>query len=115
MADVSSPVARPPSDPFAQMVGVVYAAIDETNAVRGPERALARSPDAVLFGEGAQLDSLGFVILAVTIEEKIEEIWGEAVSVIEVVVAAELPQWTVASLAERLAATLEVPVLRAAP
>lgn len=86
---------------------LIYDAIGEVNQTRDPAQAIPASPETVLIGEAGQLDSLGFVTLAVTVEEQIERLFNETVSVIELVTARETTEWTVASLAARLSELLE--------
>jgi acyl carrier protein len=86
---------------------VIHDAIEEVNQTRDPGQAVPASPETVLIGEAGQLDSLGFVALAVTIEEQIERLFNEPISVIELVTAGEASCWTVDSLAARIAELLE--------
>jgi hypothetical protein len=54
----------------------IYQAIDETNLQLPPGRQLAKSPETLLFGKGAVLDSLGLVNFVVTAEQRLDEIFG---------------------------------------
>ena len=64
-------------------------AVDRFNAMLPPEKALPSEPGTVLTGAGGALDSLGFVNLAVALEEGIQGRFGREISVIDIV--AELP------------------------
>ena len=49
----------------------VEAAVDETNEDRPAGERIAKEPEAVLFGRGGRLDSLGLVQFLVAVEEEI--------------------------------------------
>jgi len=51
----------------------IHAAIDEVNAILPPDMHLSRQPDAVIFGKGGKLDSLGLVNFVLAVEEKLEQ------------------------------------------
>ena len=91
---------------YQRALQLVYDAIDIVNETLEPEQRLTHTPDTVLLGEGGNLDSLGFVNFAVTVEEGLERDFGQNVSVMEIVTASERGHWTVADLAERIAACL---------
>lgn len=52
---------------------ILYPAIEEINETLDEGEKLAKSPDSVLFGEKALLDSIGLVNFIVTVERNIEE------------------------------------------
>jgi acyl carrier protein len=54
------------------IVECLYAAVDETNALRPGEPPLEKSTDTALFGSASALDSLGLVNFVVAAEQKIE-------------------------------------------
>lgn len=86
-----------------QFLQLLYEAVALINQERKPEEALGRSPDAVVMGRFASLDSLAFVNFVSTVEEKIERTYGWQVSLIDVMVNDENPEWTIGALASRLA------------
>lgn len=54
-----------------RVMATLYEAIDEFNGFQPPERQLEKSPETVLLGPQARLDSLGLVSLIITIEQRI--------------------------------------------
>lgn len=52
---------------------LVFAVIEDVNAQLPDGHQLQQSEDAVLFGKGGQLDSLGLVNFIVAVEQKIED------------------------------------------
>ncbi|HEC14569.1 MAG TPA: hypothetical protein ENI72_02315, partial [Rhodospirillales bacterium] len=50
----------------------VFTAIDLVNAEMPKSMWLRKSPEAVLFGEGREIDSLGLVSLFAAVEDRIE-------------------------------------------
>lgn len=91
---------------YLQAVQLLYDAIGVANETLEPGQRLTLTPDTVLLGEGGKLDSLGFVNFAVTVEEGLERDFGQNVNVMDIVTASERVHWTVADLAERIAACL---------
>jgi len=55
-----------------EVVKAIFGAIDQLNQQLPEEQHLEPVEDAVLFGEGGKLDSLGLINLIVAVEEKIE-------------------------------------------
>jgi acyl carrier protein len=88
------------SEPITQLI---YRAIEEVNQTMPLEQALERSADTVLIGESGKLDSLGFVNLVATLEDKIESLCGRQISLIDIMTGDRDPQWTVGALANCLA------------
>ncbi len=54
----------------------VFAAIDLINAEMPKSMWLRKSPDAVLFGAGREIDSLGLVSLFAAVEDRVEREFG---------------------------------------
>ena len=52
---------------------LVLRSIEQVNLARRPEARLALDDDAVIFGDGSPLDSLGLVALLIDIEEALYE------------------------------------------
>ena len=53
----------------AQIEATIYEAIDRVNEVSLDENAVTKDAGSVLTGEGAQLDSMGFVNFVIALEE----------------------------------------------
>lgn len=53
------------------MLNIIYAAIDETNADRSEHEKVTKDTNTPLWGPGANIDSLGIVMLSLLIEESI--------------------------------------------
>ncbi len=54
----------------------IFAAIEELNPQLAPERRLAGSEDALVFGEGAPFDSLDLVNFVMIVEQNIADATG---------------------------------------
>jgi len=52
---------------------IVLRAIESANLGRRPEEQLSVAPDAVLYGRGSPLDSLGLVALPIDIEQALQD------------------------------------------
>ena len=63
----------------AEVLRIVYRAIDELNPQLPAERRLEKSPETALFGRTGRLDSLGLVSLIVAIEQAVEDELGASV------------------------------------
>ncbi len=89
---------------YAQFLQLLYEAVDELNQGQAPGQTLEKSPTTVLMGSSGKLDSLGFIVLVVALEEKMERALGRHLSVIDAMFGGgEKTQWTIADLAARLA------------
>jgi acyl carrier protein len=60
---------------------VIFRAIDELNEQRPKETQLQKVPKTALFGDSGPLDSLGFINLAVAVEDNFENEFGYSISV----------------------------------
>ncbi len=87
---------------YEQITLLIYDAIGDVNAMLKPDQALERSPDTVLVGESAKLDSLGFVNFVAALEENLQRIFEKDISLVDVMLFGEQNEWTVASLAKRI-------------
>lgn len=67
----------------ARVTELVFAAVDEVNAQLPRAKRLDKSPDTVLTGEGARLDSLGLVNLLFNTEQQLEVALGVSVTLAE--------------------------------
>ena len=66
-----------------QIQVIVFRAIDRLNEVLLEENAIAKDRAEILFGEGAQLDSMGFVNLGAALEEELGSELGIELNVAE--------------------------------
>ena len=84
------------------ILGLVYAAIDDVNAQTPDGAALAKTPETRLLGGGRGVDSLTFVNLVVALEEQIQSGLGQSVVLVdeESMGLQEHPFRTVGTLAE---------------
>ena len=92
-----------------KIVLAVMEAIDELNEQLPKEKRLDKSVDTALFGSEGNLDSLGLVSLVTTVEQKIEENFGEFVALLEDIDLLENvnPFKNVKTLADYIASVLE--------
>jgi acyl carrier protein len=65
------------------ILGLVYAAIDEVNAQAADGTLVEKAPDALLLGRERGVDSLTFVNLVVAIEEQIQNTFGKSVVLVD--------------------------------
>jgi acyl carrier protein len=72
-----------------KIIHSIYKAIDEVNQQFSEELRLEKSLNTSLLGGRSKLDSLGFVTLIVTIEQKIEEELGISISLMDKVVVSQ--------------------------
>jgi len=86
----------------SEIHAIIFEAIDELNAQRESDRQVAKAPETVLFGRGAGLDSLDLVNLIVSVEEKLADRFGAAVTLADerAMSRKRSPFRTVATLAE---------------
>lgn len=56
-----------------RILQAIYHAVDEVNEELPKGKTLAKSPEAVLFGQSGQLTSLGLVSLIVAVEQNIQD------------------------------------------
>ena len=61
-----------------KVIEVLYESIAELNELRGKDEQLAKSPQTSLLGDGAGLDSLGFVNFVALVEEKCQDRFGKS-------------------------------------
>ena len=62
---------------------IVYRAIERTNELLLDENVIAKEPETILLGEGACLDSMGFVNFIAALEEELENETGANLNVAE--------------------------------
>jgi len=98
------------ADP-SEIQSLIFDAIDELNAQREPERQVSKSPDTVLFGREADLDSLDLVNLIVGVEERLAERYAAALTLADerAMSRKRSPFRTVATLADYVCELLESP------
>lgn len=87
----------------------VFKAIDELNGQFPKEERIEKSIDSALFGGKGNLDSLGLISLVTTVEQKIEEDFGIAVTLLDDidVLEDENPFGTIKTLTDYIASILE--------
>ena len=90
-------------DHHEKVTQLIYAAIGEVNEMRSPDEALGQTPDAVIIGAAAKMDSLAFVTFVAAVEESVQRSFGRAVSLIDFMLVSDNPHWTVATLASSIA------------
>ena len=83
-----------------EILQLIYDGIDEVNASPETQETVEKFLDTVLIGEGGNLDSLGFLTLAVEIERHVELKFKKAISVMEVVEVMDEAPFTIARLAD---------------
>ncbi len=84
---------------YDKILAAIYDAIDEMNAASAAGQRIAKSRDTVLIGPSSTLDSLRFINLIVTVEQNVERSLRASISIMDAVIAVELPQWTIDTLA----------------
>ena len=91
-----------------QVVQAIYEAVDEVNQQQPADRKLTKSPDTLLYGQGALLDSLGLVTLVMETEQRINDLSGRSVTLANEKAFSQKnsPFRTVASLADYIVALL---------
>ena len=59
-----------------QIFGIVYAGLDELGPLMRRGRSLEKSPSTIIMDSGTGLDSLAFINLVASIEQKLEQGYG---------------------------------------
>ncbi len=92
-----------------KVIQSIFGAIDEINEQRPKGERLEKSINTALFGSHGSLDSLSLVSLVTTLEQKIEEKFGMAVTLLADIDAFENdnPFRTINSLVDYVASILE--------
>lgn len=85
-----------------ELVRQIFRAVDDVNANLAQDQQLEKSIDAVLFGRGGKLDSLGLVSFIVAVEQQIEETFGVSITIADEKAMSQerSPFRTIGSLAE---------------
>ena len=86
----------------ADILALVYSAMDEVDPLTVNGAPLAKAPDARLLGSDSGIDSLTFVTLMVAVEEQIQKKLAKSVVLVDEgnMAAEKNPFRTVGSLAE---------------
>ncbi|MBL0145308.1 MAG: hypothetical protein IPP48_05685 [Chitinophagaceae bacterium] len=63
------------------ILNLIYESIDEINLDLESGKQIEKREDAILFGANSNLDSMGLVNLITIVEQKIEDITGEFISI----------------------------------
>ena len=87
----------------------IYTVIDDKNEELPDDQRLEKSPETVLFGQGAKLDSLGLVNVVVATEQQIEGDFGTLISLTDERAMSQRnsPFRTVGTLVDYVAVLLE--------
>ena len=64
-----------------EIEAIIFAAIDDLNALHPAEKHLEKSLDTILFGKGSTADSLDLVNLIVSVEAGLADRFGAAVAI----------------------------------
>lgn len=93
------------------VLGVVIATIDEINETQPDGRQLGKSPETHLFGRLGKLDSLGLVNFIVSLEQRVADEFGLAVTLADekALSREKSPFLTVNSLADYIVEQLNGP------
>lgn len=67
----------------SDILDAIYSAVDEVNLLLPPDKQLAKSAGTEIMGDGASLDSLGFLNLMMLAEGRLNEGPGEPVNLSE--------------------------------
>lgn len=78
---------------------LVYAAVDDVNAILGAGRRLAKTADTVILGPGSRLDSLGLVNLIVGVEDRVQAEYAVALTLADELMQPETTLQTLGALA----------------
>jgi acyl carrier protein len=65
----------------ADIERIVYTAVDELNATLPEDKRLPSQGETRLIGEGGQLDSIGLVDLILSVEQKVQDADGAAITI----------------------------------
>ena len=74
--------AHPLNDLDSRIARCISDAVREVNSLRAVDEQVGQEPATVLLGDGGALDSLGFVNLAVALEDSIQREFGPSVVVV---------------------------------
>lgn len=92
-----------------RVLTLLYAAMDELNEILSESQQLEKSPDTLLFGGGANLDSLGLVRLVMLVEQKILDEMDRIVTLVDekAMSQSKSPFRTVGAMADYITVLLE--------
>lgn len=95
----------------AEVLKVVFAAIDQFNARIPPCDGMSKTPETPLLGPGSSLDSLGLVALLVSVERELADRFGRELTLADENALSEeqSPFRTVATLVDYVVRRLEEP------
>ena len=90
------------------ILNIIYDVIDELNETLPEGQRLTKSPDTLLFGGGANLESLGLVRLVLLLEQKVQDSIDRVVTLVDekAMSQSRSPFRTVAALADYVAMLL---------
>lgn len=92
-----------------QVLEIVWAAVDEVNAMAADGDQIVKDPDTPLLGAEGGIDSLAFVNLVVALEDAVRRERGKTVVIVneETLASEEHPFRTVRSLTEYLGSLID--------
>ncbi len=92
-----------------KILAAIYEAFEEVNETLPEDRKLPKSSETRLLGEEGAIDSLGLTILIVAIERKVEESFGQVITLVNEQTMSEenSPFIRVSSLVEYIQGLLE--------
>ena len=93
----------------SRIIDAIYEAVDLINAEGREGQHIEKAKEAVLFGKGGKLDSLGLVNLIVAVEENIENNFNKGIVLANerAMSMKNSPFHTIGSLAEYISELLE--------
>jgi acyl carrier protein len=92
-----------------RVIKVIYSAFGLINSEKGSEGKLIESEETILFGHGANLDSFDLVGLVLSVESKVAQEFGVAVTLADEKAMSQRssPFRTVATMADYIAQVIE--------
>ena len=72
-----------------RILGSIYMAIDQINETLPEEKRINKSLETVLLGPEGSIDSLGLTMLIVAVEQKIEEEFGQVITLVDATAMSE--------------------------
>lgn len=88
----------------SKITEAIYRAIDEVNETLPDDKKIAKSLETNLLGEDGAIDSLGLTMFIISVEQKLDEVLGVTVSLVDGTALSEenSPFRTVQSLTDHI-------------